>query len=90
MIENTSAGVLIGAMNLLAVGSPLLASQVSHVATADQKVEKLNLASLKSIESTWLKVPMACKARNFDASPVELESKAISFHIQNIYKLFEA
>ena len=85
MIEKNSARVLIGAMNLLAVSSPLLASQVSYASTADQKIEKLNVASLKSIESTWLKVPNACKARGFNASPVSLVNKEISSQIQNIY-----
>ena len=57
MIEKNSARVLIGAMNLLAVGSPMMVNQVSHAAKTDHKIEKLNVASLKSIESTWLKVP---------------------------------
>lgn len=88
MIEKNSARVLIGAMNLLAVGSPMLVSQIFHTATADQKIEKLNVASLKSIESTWLKVPNACKARGFNASPVSLENREIASHIQNIYASF--
>lgn len=88
MIEKNSARFLIGAMNLLAVGSPMLATQVSHAAIENQKIEKLNVASLKSIESTWLKVPNACKARGFNASPVSLENKEISAHIQNIYASF--
>ena len=88
MIGKNCAHVLIGAMNLLVVGSPMLASQVSHAAPADQKIEELNVASLKSIESTWLKVPNSCKARGFNASPVSLENKAISAHIQNIYASF--
>lgn len=88
MIEKNSARVLIGAMNLLAVGSPMLVSQISHAATTDQKIEKLNVASLKSIESTWLKVPTACKARGFNASPVSLENKEIASRIQNIYSSF--
>lgn len=88
MIEKNSARVLIGAMNLLAVGSPMLVNQVSHAAAADQKIEKLNVASLKSIESTWLKVPNACKARGFNANPVSLENKEIASHIQNIYASF--
>jgi hypothetical protein len=90
MIEKNSARFLIGALNLLAVGSPLLTSQVAHAATIDQKIEKLNVASLNSIESSWLKVPMACKARGFNASPVSLENKEISSYIQNIYASYEA
>ncbi len=88
MIEKNSARVLIGALNLLAVGSPMLASQATHAATMDQKIEKLNSASLKSIESTWLKVPVACKARGFNASPMSLENKEIAPRIQNIYASF--
>lgn len=88
MVEKKSAHVLIGAMNLLAVGSPMLAGQVSYAAISDHKIEKLNVASLKSIESAWLKVPNACKARGFNASPVSLENKEISSHIQSIYASF--
>jgi|GEM_PF-5396466 len=88
MIEKHSARVLIGAMNLLVVGSPMLPSHVSHAATADQKIEKLNIASIKSIESSWLKIPNACKARGFNASPATIENKVLSSHIQNIYASF--
>ena len=90
MIEKKSNRILIGAMNLLAVSSPMLVSQVSHADPADQKIEKLKVASLKSFESTWLKVPNLCKARGFDASPVFLENKEISSHILKIYASFEA
>ena len=88
MIEKNSARVLIGAMNLLAVSSPMLVSQVSLAATTDQKIEKLNVVSLKSIESTWLKIPNACKARGFNASPASLENKEVATHIQSIYTSF--
>lgn len=88
MIEKNSARMLIGAMNLLAVGSPLLVSQVSYAATTNEKIESLNVASLKSIESTWLKVPNTCKARGFNAHPVSLENKEMASHIHNIYSSF--
>jgi hypothetical protein len=88
MIEKNSARILVGAMNLLAVGSPMLASQVSHAGPADQKIKKLNAASLRSIESTWLKVPNSCKARGFNASPISVKNKAISAQVQNIYASF--
>lgn len=90
MIEKRNMNVVIGAMNLLVVASPLLASEVSHVITADKKIEKLNATSLKSIESTWLQVPNACKARGFNASPVALENNKTRLHIQNIYASFGA
>ncbi len=88
MFEKKSVRALIGAINLLAVSSPVLANQVSYATTSDQKIEKLNIASLKSIESTWLEVPNACKARGFNASPVSLENKEISSHVQSIYASF--
>jgi hypothetical protein len=90
MTKQKSAHILIGAMNLLAVASPLLTSQVSKAAIHDQKVEKLNRASLKSLESTWIKVPHSCKARGFNASPVSLQSHTVSSHIQTIYASFGA
>lgn len=90
MIERNSACALVGAMNFLAVASPMLASQVSHATTADQKTEKLNVESLKSIESTWLEVPNACKARGFNASPIPLENKKVSSLIRSIYASFGA
>ncbi len=89
MIEKRSASVIIGAMNLLAIGSPMLASQSLNVHFSDKKMEKVNMASIKSIESTWLKVPAACKARGFHASPVSLEVKKTASHIQNIYSLYQ-
>ena len=88
MFEKKGARAFIGAMNLLAVGSPMLANQVAHSAVTDKKVEMLNVASLKSMESTWLRVPHACKARGFHASPVTLENKSISANVQNIYSSF--
>lgn len=89
MIEKKSASVIIGAMNLLAIGAPMLASQNLNVHFSDKKMEQVNIASIKSIESTWLKVPTACKARGFNASPVSLNVKEIASHIQNIYSLYQ-
>ena len=90
MNNKSSTQIILGALNLLAVSSPMLASHSLHAAVADQKIEQLNVASLKSIESTWLEVPNACKARGFNASPVSLEHKAVSASVQNIYSSFEA
>ena len=90
MIEKKSASVIIGAMNLLAIGAPMLASQSAYVHSSDKKMEQVNIASIKSIESTWLQVPAACKARGFNASPVSLEVKEMASHIQSIYSLYQA
>ena len=88
MIKKKSASVIIGAMNLLAIGAPMLGRQIQSVHFSDKKMEQVNLASIKSIESTWLKVPAACKARGFNAKPVSLEVKEMEAHIQNIYSLY--
>lgn len=89
MIKNRGAQVIMGAANLLVAVSPMFANQANHVSAMDQKIEKLNATSLKSIESTWLKVANACKARGFNADPVALESGSASSQAQAIYSSFE-
>lgn len=88
MNKNNTARALLGAINLITVSSPMLVNQVSYAATTDQKIEKLNVASLKSIESSWIKVPIICKARAFNASPVQLEDQVAASHVQSIYESF--
>lgn len=88
MIKNNNARILVGAMNILAVGLPALTTEAYAVAGADTKMESLNSASLKSIEGTWLKVAAACKARGFNADPVALTSTAQSEAVQDIYSSF--
>ncbi len=90
MIEKKSTGIIIGAMNLLAISAPMLGSQSLNMHFSDKKMEQVNHASIKSIESTWLKVPVACKARGFNASPVSLVAKEMASPIQNIYSLYQA
>ena len=51
MNKTKGANILIGTMNLLAVGAPMLASQSLNVALNDKKMEQVNFASIKSIES---------------------------------------
>lgn len=74
---------MLGAMNLLTVSMPALAHN-----GADQKMEKINVASIRAIEGAWLRVPKSCKARGFHASPVALESNQASVQIQSIYALY--
>jgi hypothetical protein len=90
MNEKKTASVMIGAMNLLAIGAPMLANQTLKVQLVDQKMEQVNSASIKSIESTWLQVPTTCKARAFNASPVSLENKEMALQIQSIYSFYQA
>lgn len=89
MIKKTSTPVILGALNLLIAGNPLLANQDHHGFSAEKNIEKLNVASLKSIESTWLKIPTVCKARGFNASPISLEVKSMNSQVQQIYNSFD-
>jgi hypothetical protein len=88
MLGQRNASLVVTAVNLLTIGGAILANQSSYGLEADQKIEKLNVASLKSIESTWLKMPMACKARGFNADPMPLEVKQLNPQIQGIYASF--
>ena len=89
MSGNKSAQVLVGALNLLAVASPLVGQAALASTPLDHKIEIMNAASLTSIESTWLRVPAACKARGFNAAAVRLEAPKASAQVQDIYSSFE-
>lgn len=82
--------VLLGAVNLIVASSPFVAQAEMPVVDQKQKVEAYNVASLKSIEGSWLNVAAACKARGFNASPVELMDTSISSAAANIYAEFKA
>jgi len=91
MIEKKSAGLILGALNLLTIGAPAMAA--NHVTTAtstDAKMEQINVASIQSIESTWLKVAAACKARGYNASPTPVDLKGQATHAQAIYADYQA
>ena len=68
MFNKKKANLVLGALNLLVAGSPILA-HASEPGPTEKKQEQLNAASFKSIEGTWLQVPTICKAKNFNASP---------------------
>jgi hypothetical protein len=88
MFEKKSAEIVFGAINLISVGMPLLASQDLHASVTESQMTQINSATIKSIESTWLKVPKICKARHFNASPVSLQTQQMASSIQSIYSLF--
>ena len=88
MICTKTARVLVGAANILIAASPLVSSHISHASTMETKTTTLNLASLKSIESTWLKVPSACKARGFNADAAPVADSSVSQNILNLYSRF--
>lgn len=99
--QTHSSSRILNVANLVAVGSSLLAIPAAHAQPVrrqavhgnnahPQTVEKLNVASLKSIESTWLSVPNSCKARGFNADPVSLQVTALKPKLQQIYASFGA
>lgn len=89
MFKKKSAEIVFGALNLLAVGMPMLSSQDLHAAVTESQMTQINSATIKSIESTWLKVPKLCKARNFNASPVSLQTQQMASSLQSIYSLYQ-
>lgn len=80
--------VLIGALNILSLISPFQSNNATDAIKSVQKMEQLNIASVKSIESTWLKVPSSCKARGFNAEAKTLKNKEPLAHIQKIYSSY--
>jgi len=79
--------------NLVALAMNLFSGHAQTKTGAIQPSEKLmetNSASLKSFESTWLKVPPACKAAGFNAKPVALTNDQMSIHATAIYQTFGA
>ena len=77
MFKNKQIQLFIGALNLFALTS----SQVTHALEAPataKKQETQNMTSLKSIESSWLKIPAVCKAKNFFASPNQTKPDIMS------------
>lgn len=93
-INNKKA--LLGALNLLIAGSELQGQSafksdlVSSAAEVNpiHTTKNLNLVSLKTIESSWLKIPPTCKARSFNANPSTLAHQEISQQVLNIYSSY--
>lgn len=83
-----SALLLIGLTNLMSMTSQVFAAQPQKAGDQSANMEKLNLASLNSMENTWLRVPPTCKARAFNASPVTLETTEVAAHIQDLYSSY--
>ncbi len=55
----------------------------------DAHTENLNLASLKSIEGSWVRVPAICKAAAFNAQPVSVKADKMSFTAMKIYQSYQ-
>ncbi len=48
-------------------------------------VDQINSASLQSMESSWLAIPRACKAKEFNAEPREVKVEMPSAQIAALY-----
>lgn len=90
MNDSQRLGLILGAMNLVAAGAPIIADQAAAAAAREEKTEVLNTASLQAIESTWLKIPTMCKARHFNADPVPQTRREARPEVQALYASFEA
>ncbi|MGZ3692614.1 MAG: hypothetical protein ACXVAX_13985 [Pseudobdellovibrio sp.] len=88
-MKNKNSHLLLGAVGLLTANSPAATAHVTTHAAPETKMEALNVASFQSIESTWLKVPKACKARGFHADATEIINKAAAPNAQAIYAAYK-
>jgi hypothetical protein len=82
--QSKNIQIMMGALNLLALVSPMAVRAGNH-SGREQKQEQLNATSLKSMESSWLKVPALCKAKGFNANPVSLDSQELSAFAKTAY-----
>jgi hypothetical protein len=87
-MKHSTGALVLGAVNLLVGSAPALAYHQAAPAGADQNVESLNAASLKSMESSWLKLPPVCKAKSFNADAAPLASHQPSQQALQIYSVF--
>lgn len=80
-------------LNFVALTLNLFSAQAdakSETKHSSAKPEVTKSASLKSFESSWLKVPPACKAAGFNAKPVALINEQMSPHATAVYQSFGA
>lgn len=80
---------------LAALLAPFLPAALAHadaglMADKTARTASANASSLQSIESTWLKIPTACKARGFNASPVEVPAESGLAEVMQIYQALKA
>ncbi len=89
-LKRTSPYIL-GAVNLIvATASNLVfAKAVETKKIFDPSAHQLNQDSLKSIESSWLQIPQICKARNFNADPVQHKKSDLAPHVGSIYASYD-
>lgn len=83
MNQNNGAQIALAAMGLLTLGTGIAAQ-----AQAGQQMEVLNAASLTSMQSSWIKFPIHCKARGFNADAAPIASKVLRAEVQNVYASF--
>lgn len=89
-MTNRNSKALLAAMGALAANTPAFASPPTVDSPSQQKMETLNVASFRAIESTWLTVPAVCKARAFNAEAVPQTVAGPSQQAQAIYAVYGA
>ena len=79
-------------LNVAAAAASLLSLHPSSAAESAaprrpqaDPVADLNRATLASIESTWLEVPRACKARGYNVEPITIVSEPLGPEVAAIY-----
>lgn len=92
-VKNSSLVVKAG-LGIMAVVGAFTAQNQVQAAVPGHGTESgqgtLNQASLKSMASTWLKIPHECKDRGFNASPERIEGNTQSAGAQSVYAQFRA
>ncbi len=94
MKNNTLKSFGMAGLNALAIALNLFPAHANTkpAPTSDlaSQPEAINTASIKAIESTWLKIPGACKAAGFNAQPIALKNDFISAQAAAVYQSFGA
>ncbi|MCB9091196.1 MAG: hypothetical protein H6621_10850 [Halobacteriovoraceae bacterium] len=80
--------MMTSALALLSVFIHTDSSNDKQVKNLDlQKVVKLNQETKKSMASSWIELPDACKAKNFNADPI---IKDRTVHSKEVLSIFSA
>ncbi len=82
-------------LNLAALAGTFFPSANAPAAVPESKdaaagLVAANLASLKSIESSWLELPRTCKAKGFHAEAESVERTPVSPAVAAIYGIRSA
>ncbi|MBY0370508.1 hypothetical protein K2X33_07470 [bacterium] len=82
-------GKLFVALNIALSALPLFAKQAATTTTQTDESAALNQASFKSMEGSWLNMPVSCKARGFFAEPTTLLNEVANLEAQDVFAAFD-